>query len=164
MHKALSIVAAAAMLSAGCAGGGRSSFPEGLEPQVSFSGLYAVVTSGPAANFADLDIEISNPNDYPLTLVALDVRMTGDATAQLRPEYRTLQLEVPAGGMAEAGLQLEITDATRAVPVTPADVVGRSMPRAFRLVARVRFRTPYGTRQVQVKQSMTAGGNERRQS
>jgi hypothetical protein len=145
---------------------GHAGFPKGSEPTVKMTDLTLPLEDGPAR----VELEISNPNDWPMTLVRLSLSMGGDFQGSNLPIYDTVHREIPphASESLEVELLVERLDRYRrrgpevpaGIPPEPRTgeprVPDEARMRVVELIGRLYFNTPQGrlTRQVHEKREL----------
>jgi hypothetical protein len=137
---------------AGCASAGKRA-SGGLEPKIELTDVYVsgtLVSAGSDRSQARLSFEISNPNDWPMTLIRIQAELAGDMSARSRPEVESLRLQIAGKDSEEVILELDVTRIRPRSFVRPGTGSPPEQPppdRPFSVDLRVRafFRTPHGT-------------------
>jgi hypothetical protein len=151
-----------ALCHCGHAGG---SFPKGQEPAVHVTDLELPADEGPG----QVTLDISNPNDWPVTLVRLQLEVGGAVQGRNSPGYDSVHLEVPSHGSQslaiEMDLQTPVTVRSGATPGTmppiPPDAGGSGGSvhpmtdpggAVVMVIGRLYFKTPQGTLSAKVSE------------
>ena len=78
--------------------------PKGTEPAVKLTDIVLPVDSGTAR----VNLEISNPNDFPITLTRVNLEMGGKFQGPNLPVYDSVYLEVPAHDSGDISIELAV--------------------------------------------------------
>jgi hypothetical protein len=153
MMRRLMALLVASLVISGCLAQSSRQFAEGTEPEVEFSEISLLES---VTEQARITLSVRNPNEWPITLVRLRVRVSGSVRGENQPEYGSVRLEVPGRETRQLDVAMELIDVVRSVPdeVAPED---RPFPveRARKKVAEIRgqlfFSTPQGELTVYLK-------------
>lgn len=141
--KAVSLVLLAL---SGCLAQSSRQFPEGTEPEVEFSEIKLLET---ATEQGSITLSVRNPNEWPITLVRLRMRVSGSVRAENQPEYASVRLEVPGRSTRQLDVALDLIDGIRLVPdevapETPPFPVARALKTVAEIRGQLFFSTPQG--------------------